>query len=134
MSKSAPIEETVIAPDQYEDFAPLFPTIYHTLAETLNRKAETEGKEITLTTEPTTLTSFHGLSERTALVFIIGSSENLPTSVYLYASFGLVGNINRTIYSHVPGQQTIFMAPRQNLLVASLNSGKGRFRIRILHI
>lgn len=134
MGSASPIEDTIIVPSKYEDFAGLFPTVYHNVATYLNRKVEADGDEITLTNIPKPIASFEGLAERTVLVFILGMGPSLPSLVSVYVSFGLLGDRVVNITTHVPGRQTIYLSSSKNTLQAALNSGTGTFRTRLVYL
>lgn len=134
MGGVSPIEDTVIVPSKYEDFAGLFPTVYNKVATYLNRKVEADGDEIILTKIPKPIASFEGFAERTVLVFIIGTAPSLPSLVAVYVSFGLLGDRVVNITSHVPGNQVIYLSSSKNALQASINSGTGTFRTRLVYL
>lgn len=134
MAKIGSIEDTTVLPKTYEEFARQFAGTYSRMALLMNRQAEVESLEIELTTTPKVIASYSGLTERTALILIIGSSAVLPSKFSVYASFGLMYNKVVDITSHVPSSQTIILGVDGNHVQAYLSSGKGMFRVKVINL
>lgn len=134
MAKIGSIEDTTILPPTYEEFARQFSGTYSRMALLMNHQAEVETLEVELTTTPKVIASYTGISERTALILVIGSASGLPSKCSVYASFGLMYNKMFDIANHVPSGQTVILDVQGNNVLASLNSGKGMFRIKVMNL
>lgn len=129
-----PIEETMIVPSEYSEFATVFPAIYRKISERLNNQSSVEKIAAFLSTEKKVVFSYKPDFVTPAMYLIYGQTALLPAAcgicMFSKGDRGLI----LPFTNHSPAGVSISMQLVDGDLELGLSSGEGAFEISLLFI
>lgn len=129
-----PIEETMIVPSEYEEFASVFPAIYRKISERLNNQVNIERVASFLTTERRVVFSYKPDFITPAIYLIYGADSTMPATCGV-CMFSKVGSGVILPFSNFsPGGVSISIQVIDGDLHLGLSSGQGTYEISLLFI
>lgn len=129
-----PIEETLIIPTEYSEFATIFPSIYRKISERLNDHAVLERMTAYVDTNPKTIYSHVNENLQTFIYMVFGDSATQPGAVGVCTIFADGTGIVLPLATHTPGNDTLSVQLNRRDLQLSLSSGAGLFEIKPLFL
>lgn len=126
-----PIEETLIIPGEFSQFATVFPSIYRKISERLNGNPSLERHSLFLDQTPKLVYSLQNLDQARACFYLVfGNDASQPATVGLAFFYPSGSGIVTPLVSH--GAARFVMTITNGDLQLSLSSGFGEFQFRLL--
>lgn len=129
-----PIEETLIIPNEYSEFATIFPSIYRKISERLNDHAVLERMAAYIDTNVKTIYSHVSENLQSFIYMIFGDSASQPAVVGIGTIFADGSGILLPLATHTPTTNTLSVQLNGRDLQLSLSNGSGLFEIKLLFL
>lgn len=129
-----PIEETLIIPSEYSEFATIFPSIYRKISERLNDRAVLERMVAHIDTTKKTVYSHLDDNLQAFIYMVFGDSATQPAAVGVCTIFPDGSGVLFPLASHTPSSITLSVQLNGRDLQLSLSNGTGIFEIKLLFL